>query len=151
MQWLKRGNKYLFLCTFTLTNKLYCSGLKCCVGTWWDGDTSHVNANLTWTASLFASGLTFAMPVDVSPLWTSLKKRNTKHRNETIRPYFTSVWWHDEICLYAMLLKKGMPLMAEAWLHLIVPIQTFQGGPCDVHLSGSTRRADTRSLGIKLC
>lgn len=81
-----------------------------------------------------------------------MSKRQRKHRKETIQSYFASVRWHDEIRLYVMLLKEGMPLVPEARFHLVVSIQTLQGGPCDVHLAGSISRAeDARQLGIKLC
>lgn len=43
-----------------------------------------------------------------------------------------------------MFLKEGMSLVAEARLHLVVSIQTLQGGPCDVHLAESTSRAEGR-------
>lgn len=33
-----------------------------------------------------------------------------------------------------MLLKEGMSLVTKARLHLIVAVQTLQGGSCDVHL-----------------
>ena len=50
-----------------------------------------------------------------------------------------------------MFLKEGMSLVAEARLHLVVSIQTLQGGPCDVHLAESTSRAeDARQLVIKV-
>lgn len=76
---------------------------------------------------------------------TLLKETENKRRKESIFPYFSSVRRHDEICLYVMLLKEGMPLVAEARFHLIVPVQTLQGGPCDVHLAGSTSRAEAVS------
>lgn len=50
-----------------------------------------------------------------------------------------------------MFLKEGMSLMAEARLHLVVSIQTLQGGPCDVHLAESTSRAeDEKQIVIKV-
>lgn len=68
-----------------------------------------------------------------------------------ILAYFASVWWHDEIGLYVMFLKEGMSLVAKARFHLVVSIQTLQGGPCDVHLAESTSRAqDARQLVMSL-
>lgn len=52
--------------------------------------------------------------------------------------YLASVRRHNEVRLYVMLLKEGVPLVAEARLHFVVPIQTLQCGPCDVHLAAST-------------
>ena len=50
-----------------------------------------------------------------------------------------------------MLLQEGVPLVAEARLHLVVPVQTLQGGPRDVHLAASTSGAeDARQLAIKV-
>lgn len=63
-----------------------------------------------------------------------------------ILAYFASVWWHDEICLYVMFLKEGMSLVAEARLHLVVSVQTLQGGPCDVHLAVRAQ-AEQRTQG----
>lgn len=56
--------------------------------------------------------------------------------------YFASVWWHDEERLDVVFLKEGMSLVAEARLHLVVSIQTLQGGPGDVHFAESTSRAE---------
>lgn len=50
-----------------------------------------------------------------------------------------------------MFLKEGMSLVAEARFHLVVSVQTLQGGPRDVHLAESTSRAeDERQLVIKV-
>lgn len=42
---------------------------------------------------------------------------------------------HDEEGLNVMFLKEGVSLVAEAWLHLVVPVQALQGGSCDVHFT----------------
>lgn len=47
---------------------------------------------------------------------------------------------HYEKGFNMMLLKKGMSLVAKARFHLIVSIQTLQGGSCDVHLTENTGR-----------
>lgn len=40
--------------------------------------------------------------------------------------------------------------MAKARFHLVVSVQTLQGGPCDVHLAASTSKAeDKKQLVIK--
>ncbi len=50
-----------------------------------------------------------------------------------------------------MFLKEGMSLVAEARFHLVVSVQTLQGGPCDVHLAERISRAkDARQLVIKV-
>lgn len=48
---------------------------------------------------------------------------------------------HDEVGLDAVLLEEGVPLVAEARLHLVVSVQALQGGPGDVHLAGGGSRA----------
>lgn len=40
-----------------------------------------------------------------------------------------------------MLLEEGVPLVAEARLHLVVSVQALQGGAGDVHLAGGRSRA----------
>lgn len=58
------------------------------------------------------------------------------------RPYFASVRWHDEEGLDVVFLEEGVSLVAAARLHLVVSVQTLQGGPGDVHLpEGGGRRA----------
>lgn len=61
-----------------------------------------------------------------------------KSKNESIQQYLASVRGHYEKGLDMMLLKKGMSLVAEARFHLVVSIQTLQGGSCDVHLTENT-------------
>lgn len=81
----------------------------------------------------------------------SSKREQMQKKGEMIVAYFASVWWHDEKRLYVMLLKEGMSLVAEARLHLVVSVQTLQGGPRDVHLAESTSRAeDARQLVIEV-
>lgn len=88
----------------------------------------------------------------MSPLELLVRQRKkSKCKKEIILAYFASVWWHDEKSLYVMFLKEGMPLVAEAWFHLVVSIQTLQRCPCDVHLTESTSRAeDDKQLLIKV-
>lgn len=58
------------------------------------------------------------------------------------QPYFASVRWHDEEGLDVVFLEEGVSLVAAARLHLVVSVQTLQGGPGDVHLpEGGGRRA----------
>lgn len=88
-------------------------------------------------------GLTITTQTDVSPLnllGRQLKKRKCK--KEIIMAYFASVWWHNEKSLNVKFLKEGMSLVAKAWFHLVVSIQTLQGRPCDVNLAESTSRAE---------
>lgn len=54
--------------------------------------------------------------------------------------YFTSVRRHNEERLNVVLLQEGVPLVAKTWFHLIVSIQTLQGGSCDVDLTESKKR-----------
>ena len=40
--------------------------------------------------------------------------------------------WHDEERFDLVLEKEGVPFMAVAWLHLVVSVETLQGGFGDV-------------------
>lgn len=88
-------------------------------------------------------GLTVTTLTDVSllELYADEGKREKmgkkKNRERNPSAYFASVWWHNEERLYVMLLEEGVSLVSEAWLHLVVAVQTLQGGPCDVHLTES--------------
>lgn len=76
-------------------------------------------------------GLTITPLTAVSPL----DLRREKAEKES---YFASVRRHDEKRLDVVLLQEGVPLVAEARLHLVVAVQTLQGRPRDVHLAEST-------------
>lgn len=58
-----------------------------------------------------------------------------KNKKESILQYLAPVRGHYEKGLDMMLLKKSMSLVAKARFHLVVSIQTLQGGSCDVHLT----------------
>lgn len=45
-----------------------------------------------------------------------------------------------------MLLEEGVSLVAEARLHLVVAVQTLQGGSRDVHLPGEQTAKDETSV-----
>lgn len=62
--------------------------------------------------------------------------------------YFASVRRHDEERLDVVLLQEAVPLVPEAWLHLVVSVQTLQGGPRDVHLAESETGKSLRGSSI---
>lgn len=49
--------------------------------------------------------------------------------------YLASVRGHNKKGLDGMFTEEGMSLMPIAWLHLVISIQTFQSGPCDMNLT----------------
>lgn len=51
-----------------------------------------------------------------------------------MRLYLASVWGHDEVSLNGMFAEESVSLVAEARLHLVISIQTFQCCPGDVNL-----------------
>lgn len=117
-----------------------------------DSDTSHVYASLTHDPPPSLQQWINYCNTDRSVTYrvSHWREKERKCKRETILAYLASVWWHDEICLYVMFLEEGVPLVAEARFHLVVSIQTLQGGPCDVHLAASTSRAeDTRGVSDK--
>lgn len=107
VQCLKTWNKFLFLCAFTYCTQDFSCGFKLLsrhihtsshVHLLWDGDTSHVNAILTWTASLSMTGTL----VNVSPLRLNIVEKKTdkteKGNHSVVLCVCVMAQWNTSLC-----------------------------------------------------